>query len=1196
MFLKRIYISGFKSFCDPLELDLREGMTAIVGPNGCGKTNISDAVRWALGEQSARNLRGGQMSDVIFSGSEERKPLGMAEVSLLLSNESHLLDAPFEEVLITRRLFRSGESAYLLNKKPCRLKDITGLLTDTGIGTRAYSLIEQAQVDQILSRDPRQRRGVFDEAAGIGRYKAQRAEAERKLGETVDQLLRLDERLDEIAKHLRSLKREVRKVEHHRRLGEQIHRFRALTLRFHWEGRRGRLEELDGELAELDDAILGAEADFTRLEGELTELRTRQIEARERVNAAEDRRYRSLEEVKDYEHRLSLNQDRRTQRRRRARELQREREELTEQRAALEERHATAEESLADRRREHQTAEERLAHLEAELSGLRGEFEEAERRSVELGARLMRAVESAAGRERDLAEARARRRELERELQRLDAELAALEEETAELAQTDAVDEAAKLEGRLEKLQERLDEALERQNERNREISRAATETRSKLEELTRAQTQFASLERLYDRNEGFKRAVTVVLAAADKQKLGGILGAVAQLVRTDKRYEAAVEAALGFTAQAVVCADENAAAAAIELLKRLRAGRVRFLPLDLIRPRRPIYCAEQIQQPGLIGDVLGLVDFADEVAPAIEFALGGTLVLEDMASATALLRAWRDRVRFRRLVTLDGELVESSGAISGGGARSGSGGLLGRERELEQLRDNLATLKQQYEAARARENELRDEFSASSSALEQLREQVSQTRLELERTRETADNRRRETKRLDERRQETAAARRRADLELEALDAEPAPETDDGAEQRELRAAHDVALKERDRSSARLDALRETVAEEKLGLQRLDSDLDSVADELQRVEAALSDNERRRRDVETAEREIEEEDAAADQDLEELNSRLAELTLGKESDEQHLIELRRALNELGEELGGLTESRAAANARLGELRQRRSALELEKKGVADESNRLEDEAREHTGHELLELELPDAFDLSAAHTEIGKLEKRRNRLGEINFHARKSYEESLTRRDYLRERRDELRESDRRLRTSIKKLNAEATERFLATFNQVVVNFENTFRFLFGGGEARLKLTDDDPLEAGVEIYARPPGKGLQQLISRSGGERALTAIALLFALFEVKPSPFSILDEIDAPLDDANVDRFLRLLRRHLGGSQFLVITHNRRTMEAADTLIGVTMDEPGVSRIYGLAFSQGQLVTEEDQRRFSLRRKNE
>lgn len=1191
MFLKKIYIAGFKSFPDPLELDLREGMTAIVGPNGCGKTNISDAVRWCLGEQSPKSLRGNQMADVIFSGAAERKPLGMAEVSLLLSNEGHVLDSPYDEVQITRRLFRSGESAYLLNQRPCRLKDITGLLTDTGIGTKAYSLIEQAQVDQILSKDPRERRLIFDEAAGIGRYKRHRAEARRKLEDVEAQQLRLAERLDEIAVRLRSLRREVRKVEHHKRLGEEIRTYQALMFRHHWEGHQERIDELESSAEKLRDEVLAAGTALETLDAEIVAARSELGAASERLRSVEESRYRSLERVKDYENQLSLNQDRRQARGERRRRLEGEIAELDAallsnktERAELDEAEGGAEAVLTGLRDELETAREGLAER-------RGVFEKLDARVKELGARLMEIGAAVADRERLRAERNARREARREETERLAGEETRLNERRAELEETlaEAESTAAKLEGRLEKLEERRGEAVELQRKANREIDEASRETRRRLDLLTKARARFDSLKGLYSRHEGYRKAVSAVLAAADKGALSGIHGALAQLILSEKRYEAALEAALGASAQAVVCDGEEAAARAIELIKRLRAGRVRFLPLELIRPREPVRCAERISSPGLIDDALGLIDYDPRFAPAVEFALGGSLVVETLPDATRLLREWRGQVRFRRIVSLEGELVESSGAISGGGGREG--GLLSRERELDQLRENLDKLETDYDTAAAREKKLRDEFQNVSSSLGGLRDQLGEARLERERAADALEARRTELGRIDERQVEIV--RRREALAAAAGDEdEPAEDAIEEVDEESLRTEHDAALRERDLLQARLEKEREAIAELRLQLSRLEGEGETRRRELERLEREHAAAGARRRERERELERLLDEDVEADRETEKLADELARLTLGRDDEEQTLLKLRREQEEAQDAVGTLLEKRAEAGGRRDELRRRLGELELELRGETAERERLVEEARERSGVELDEVELPDEFDLAAARKQIDRLEERRRRLGELNFHAQRSYDETTERRDYLRERRDELTAGARNLQASIRRLNAEATERFLETFNLVTANFESTFGELFGGGEARLGLTEDDPLEAGVEIFVRPPGKGVQELISRSGGERALTAIALLFALFAVKPSPFCVLDEIDAPLDDANVDRYLRLLRRHLAGSQFLVITHNRRTMEAADTLIGVTMDEPGVSRVYSLAFSGGRLVTEEDQRRFSLK----
>ncbi|HUT98933.1 MAG TPA: chromosome segregation protein SMC [bacterium] len=1197
MFLKKVSISGFKSFPDPIELGFREGVTAIVGPNGCGKTNIADAIRWALGEQRVKSLRGRQMTDVIFSGSEARKPVGMAEVALLLSNEDQALPLEYTDILISRRLFRSGESAYLLNRNPCRLKEIHDLLLDTGIGINTYAIIEQAQVDQILSKEPLERRELFDEAAGIGRYKKSRAEALKKLAETDEGLLRLADRLEELEAQLRSLRREVKKAERHRLAGEELARLEAWISLHHWRTHQVAVEELEGSIAGAEDDRIAVSAELSTLDAEITRIREAQLAVQNELGEAENRRYSSLTRVKDFENRLSVSQERQAGRQRRRVQIEAESARLNEEREGTQTR-------LTEAEREKKKLEDRLESVNASiesrreaLEALTTSCEDAEKGVSRLGSRLIELAALSSGGERVKIERLARTDALEGELESLassvETDRRSKGEHEGRLKK--AASKVEKLEGRLAALEERCAETIELQRKVNGELVEASEETRRALERLNHVRAELESQEKIHVRHEGYQRGVTAVLASADKGALSGIVGTLAQLVRTEERYEAAVEAALGASAQAVVCRTEGDVRRAVDLLNRLRAGRVRFLPLDLIRARQPVRRAAEINAAGLVGDALDLVTFDDGVAAAVEFALGGTLVAESLGEAVTILREWRDRVAFRRIVTLQGEVVESGGVIVGGMREGLAEGLLSRVRELDRLRENLREAEEAYRVVHQSEDELRRRFSATDQSLVAQREQSTETRLELERERLEVERLTAELSRLEETIKRSLA--RTAEIQTELAGLEPLPEGAEANPEEEaaLWEEHSAALAESERLSAERDSARNALEEERLARGKQESRLEVLTGEIERCGRDLAALDAQTASLREELSELDRESEEADADLEKLTSAVSELTLGSDDEERRFQDIHRRMGEIGTELGDKMGARGTVASRAAEIEKKLSGLRESLIRERAEQDRLVIEAREHTGHDITGMELGEDFDLALTHRQVERLRHHRESLGEINYAAVSSYDAACERRDFYRSRRDELERGAVSLGESIRHLNAEASERFLVTFNQVVVNFERLFRNLFSGGEARLTLTGGDPLEGGIEVDVRPPGKGSQPLIGRSGGERALTAIALLFALFEVKPSPFCILDEIDAPLDDANVDRYLKLLAIFAQKSQFLVITHNRRTMEAADTLVGVTMVEAGVSRLYTLAFSGGRLVTEEDQRSFSLKRKN-
>ncbi|MCX7021888.1 MAG: hypothetical protein NTW26_06405, partial [bacterium] len=801
-----------------------------------------------------------------------------------------------------RRLFRSGESVYLLNRNPCRLKEIHDLLLDTGIGMNTYAIIEQAQVDQILSKEPLERRELFDEAAGIGRYKKSRAEAQGKLAETEEGLLRLADRLEELETQIRSLRREVKKTERHRSAGDELARLEALINLHHWRTRQVAVLELEGSIARAEDDRITVSAELSTLDAEITRIREAQLSIQNELGEAESRRYSSITRVKDLENRLSVSQERQAGRQRRRLQIEADCSRLNEEREGTQTRQAETEREKKSLKSHFKSADASIESRREDLQALTKRGEDAERNASRLGSRLIELAAISSGGERVKIERLARTDSLEGELKALTAgvETDRREKGEHEGRLKKASSKAEKLEGRLAALEERCAETIELQRNVNRELVEASEETRRELERLNRVRAELESQEKIHVRHEGYQRGVAAVLASADKGALSGIVGTLAQLVRTEERYEVAVEAALGASAQAVVCRTEGDVRRAVDLLNRLHAGRVRFLPLDLIRARQPVRCAAKINSAGLIGDALDLVAFDDGVAAAVEFALGGTMVAESLGEAVEMLREWRDRVAFRRIVTLQGEVVESGGVIVGGMREGMAEGLLSRVRELDRLRESLKEAEEAHRVVHQHEDELRRRFSASDQSLVAQREQSTETKLELERERLEIERLTAEFARLQDGIVRSMA--RMTDIQTELAELEPLPEGTEASPEEEaaLREEHSAALAESERLSAERDAVRNALEEERLARGKLESQLEALATEIERCGRDISALDSQLNSLGEEQTGLDRESEEADADLEKLTSAVARFALDSDGEESKFQDIHRRMGEIG--------------------------------------------------------------------------------------------------------------------------------------------------------------------------------------------------------------------------------------------------------------------------------------------------------
>ncbi|MFI5372138.1 MAG: chromosome segregation protein SMC [Candidatus Eisenbacteria bacterium] len=1173
MFLHKLDIQGFKSFVDKTELFFGDGITGVIGPNGCGKTNVSDAIRWVLGEQSAKTLRGDSMEDVIFNGCPSRKPLGMAEVHLTFKNDRGLLPTEYTEVTVSRRVFRSGMSEYFLNKTPCRLKDIRDLFFDTGMGSHAYSVIERSMVDNILSDNTGHRRFLFEEASGITKYKQRKKETLNKLDATEGDLTRLSDIVYEIEREMRSLARQVGKARRYQRLRDEI---QALDLQLS-AGRVTELQQRDRDLGEQwqEEAVRreGVATEVNRLEAGINDQKLSLLELERELSTAQAG-LRDREDARaEAEHQIVLLRERATGMIRRADEAAAEAARLRERLADVTGRELEASERLGEVRAAQGGAQTDAEEAEHVLNEVEGELRQ--RRSVAQDQRQMSLDLFSAEAEKRalcdrirerLATQRDRRESVTRRVTELGARMDDLARATtaAESRRQGValeLDEARRMLGETERAITLADAALQEAEDRLSGLKQEAAAAESRLDVLLELRRGF----------EGVSEGAKALLS--EGRRVEGLIGMVADVLEVPQRYLEALEASLGEAAAFVLAEDRGALERALERLRGLENGRATLVDLATLTsgPLPPLP-----EGPGVVGRASELVRCDDRHRALVDRLLGAVVVVEDRGAAQRLAVQSEGGLRF---VSLDGEVWER------GRVRAGTrqpGGLLHREMEIRELTGRLAELRLAVEAQtrertqldERRAGALTDRVSAQQAvdarrdALEEAAREIDASARDRRWTATEAEERRIETGTLDTEiesleRASSAAGADLAEFQRRVEEARRQGEAVDGAV-RDLETRRDAAAQRAQTARERLLSLsREqgeldaTWARAEQTRRELEASLAARGEEETQSRARVAETEAEVSGIHAGLGGLLESEQTQRERVTTLLARHQTLKDEVQTGEQTLRDRRFAHTELAELLHTMELDRMTARAELERTFER---LRTEYR-MDPESWRPEP--------------APEGFDLTEAQGRLDGLRERFGGLGPVNLLALEDYTKKRERHQFLVKHREDLVQAKAQLLEAIEKINTTASELFRDTFEKVQGHFRDIFKTLFEGGDAELRTVGEDPLECEIEIAAKPRGKHLQSISLMSGGERALTAIALLFAIYLVKPSPFCLLDEVDAPLDDANVERFLRMLQRFSDRTQFVVITHNKTTMEAARCLYGVTMEELGVSKLVSVNF---------------------
>ncbi len=1174
MYLKSIEVQGFKSFANKITFKFHNGITGIVGPNGSGKSNVADAVRWVLGEQKVKQLRGASMQDVIFSGTEMRKPLGYAYVAITLDNRDRQLSIDFEEVTVARRLYRSGESEYMINNSPCRLKDVYELFYDTGIGKEGYSIIGQGQIDKILSGKPEERRELFDEAAGIVKFKRRKAASVKKLESEQQNLLRVSDILAELEKQTGPLERQSEKARiylkkkeelktldvnmfllDNRQVNEQLvkveENYRTASRDLaqtteKYEHIKTEYEEIQQEVERLGAEIEKAHAELTdtsairgKLEGEIGILR-------EQIHSVEGNKEHLLNRLAAVEADIA---------------------EKSSDKSGIMTQKASIDEQVAKLETARDEARERLEEVQAQMEQLNTEIENA--KNV-----IMQALN-------DRADTRSRMERFDTMLEQTQIRKAELTSRLVRVKSDEAEADqlVAELEYQFEETNKKVTQLNEKQaaaEKRLLEIKGLLTEDNRVLQETKekyhQEKSRLDALNNLTERYEGYGGSVKMVMEQKKTEK--GIVGVVADIIKVEKKYETAIETALGGNIQNIVTEEEDTAKRMIAFLKKHKYGRATFLPLTSIRHPQEFKNQDVLKEAGVIGMADKLVRIDEKYRNVAKAMLGRIVVVDDVNHALAIAKKYAYGVR---MVTLEGELLVPGGAISGGAFKNNSN-LLGRRRELEELGKKVKELSEKTESLEREIQNIREERNKLRVQSETLRVTLQNAFIEQNTIRLNLEA-------AKEKKEETANGF--GDLKTEEAQIEETfKEIETGKEEIRKKLQASEALEQEE--NAKIGACQKKLEE----LRTLESDYAAKAAEwdvevekmLQKQEFGQQNVDRIDAEIERhrkEKQEIEESMAAGAEEAERKRHNIEEILLTIEASQKAQSDAEKKLQEDTQQRELLSEKQKTFFDRREELSGQMTGLDKEVYRLNAQKEKLEESIETQINYMWNEYEitLSDAAslrkeeltDLAEMKRDIAALKDQIKKLGDVNVNAIEDYKNIMERYTFLKGQHDDLIEAEKTLEHIITELDTAMRRQFQEKFKEIAGEFDKVFKELFGGGKGTLELMEDeDILEAGIRIIAQPPGKKLQNMMQLSGGEKALTAIALLFAIQNLKPSPFCLLDEIEAALDENNVTRFAKYLHKLTKNTQFIVITHRRGTMEKADQLYGITMQEKGVSAL--------------------------
>ena len=1184
MYLKSIEIHGFKSFANKILFEFHDGITAIVGPNGSGKSNVADAVRWVLGEQSAKQLRGASMQDVIFSGSEARKPMGYASVEITFDNSDHKLAIEYEEVAVARRVYRSGESEYLINGNVCRLKDVQELFMDTGIGKEGYSIIGQGQIDKILSTKPEDRRELFDEAAGIVKFKKRKGMAEKNLFEATENLIRVNDIIGELEKQIGPLEKQSEVAKEYMRLREILKNLEVNNFLKEYDESGKKKKELDekckiatDELESTKSANAQAEAEYTRLEGEIVEIDNS-------LNELKNERQETLIDTEKKEGEIKLldqqienigqNSKKTTER---VGEIDADIDEKYSERAGFEKQNNTFKEKLDECSVKKEKAGESLDRIRKEIEELTSSIEEANSEILKLAnlnGHVKTNIEHA---DTVLEQINIRKAELSSRL------LSLKSDEADKSAITESLEKKyAEISAEISKKEEEAS-GLEKEIVESDRSRKTIQQTSEKVnQEYLSLSSKAEALKQIAEKYEGYSAPVKKIMEK--KESFPGICGVVADLFSTSKEYETAVETALGASIQHVVTEDEKTAKDVIEYLKREKLGRATFLPITSIGDGSRGKVEEGVfDEKGVIGDAASLVTADEKYKGIVRHLLKSFVVVDNVDNALRIARKYDYNTR---LVTLEGELLSPGGSIAGGAYRS-KGNLLGRKREIEELEELMEKKRAELEKLKKQISSIAEKGRAAAASLEDIRNILKNSYVE----QNTADLELKAAKkdvediknRISSYRQETSEIEQKASQLKKDIEREKQSLDENAGKHREYDARIESANAAISEKKTEEEKALKLVSDLSVDYANIEQAANYTLENIGRIDSEIERLKNDRERIMTGALESQNELKAKREKAEELKNFIAE-------NKEKAAVLLKKIEEQTEKKDKINHDHKEFFNSWSELTKQITNLEKESMRLTTQRDKLEEilDAAVTYMWEEYELSVSTAeeyrdenFKASTARKDINECRQKIKNLGDVNVNAIEEYKNVSERYSLLTGQRNDLTESKAKIEEIIKELDEAMRKQFAERFELIRQEFNVVFRELFGGGKGELELIEDeDVLEAGIRIIAQPPGKKLQNMMQLSGGEKALTAISLLFAIQNLKPSPFCLLDEIEAALDDSNVKRYASYLHKLTKNSQFIVITHRRGTMASADMLYGITMQEKGVSTLVSVSLIEDDL----------------
>ena len=1184
MYLKSIEIHGFKSFANKIKFDFHNGITGIVGPNGSGKSNVADAVRWVLGEQRIKQLRGGSMQDVIFSGTELRKPLGYAYVAITLDNSDHSLAIDYDEVTVSRRLYRSGESEYMINGAACRLKDVNELFMDTGIGKEGYSIIGQGQIDQILSSKPEDRRNLFDEAAGIVKFKSRKETAIKKLEEEKINLTRLSDILSELEKQIGPLEKQSEVAKEYLKLRERLKTLDVNMFLVENKSQRQQLEDAEKNLGIATESLDKAKESYEKAKEEYEgiqkklEILDREIdEARARITDSSVKKEKLEGQIGILNEKIKSATTNDAHFKSRIKDEQAKIEEKNKEKETYLSEKESIDKDVEELSQKRDAARKELERVLTQISNINEEVESCKSAIIEtLNTRAT--IKSKLSSLNTMKEqVNIRKAELTGKLVRARSDESKQEETIKKLR-----DEFDRITSEISEMNKKQKQAEEDVKEMRETMSLKDTELRKVQELYQQEKSRLEALANITERYEGYGGSVKKVMEKKDTTP--GIIGVVADIIKTQPKYETAIEVALGGNIQNIVTDDEETAKKMIAYLKETRAGRATFLPLTALDNPPELKAKEALNEKGVLGMADELVDTDPKYRQVAKAMLGRIVAVDNIDNAVKIARKYNYTVR---MVTLEGELLVPGGAISGGAFKNNSN-LLGRRREMDEMeanvkkyKQNIDDLKSEIEECRTKRNELRTLAEELRTELQGkfIAQNTARLNVENEEARQAEQKAgysdlKAESDEIESKLLEIADEKAKAEALLESSENTEKESTEKVEKyQKELEGLHEIEETENEKVS-KLDIEYEKIAQkhefQQQNLNRVEADITALEKGLQEIIDSMEENvrnlEQNKKDIEEIRLTIEasvDVQSDANKELEQKKEEKNELSVSQKEFFGKTEELNKQISDLDKEV-----------IRLGSKREKcQEAIESHINYMWNEY--------EITLSDAAQLRDENMTDVPAMRKETNSLKDSIRKLGDVNVNAIEDYKNLMERYTFMKTQHDDLIEAERQLKEIIKDLDESMRKQFIEQFHKINTEFDQVFKEMFGGGKGSLELAEDeDVLEAGIRINAQPPGKKLVNMMQMSGGEKALTAIALLFAIQNLKPSPFCLLDEIEAALDENNVVRFAKYLHK-LSSTQFIVITHRRGTMESADRLYGITMQEKGVSTLVSVNLIDKELT---------------